>query len=123
MAALRGLRGSAQVEHWVERLGLAEHCSVLVCPQHVHYPKPHPEPVLLACRRINRAPAATVYVGDHPRDIDSGRAAGAFTIAAAYGYLEIDPPVGSWGADMIVENVPEITRWWPDAQLPPPASV
>jgi ABC-2 type transport system ATP-binding protein len=25
MAALRGLRGDAQVEHWVERLGLAEH--------------------------------------------------------------------------------------------------
>lgn len=106
----------------LERTGIAKHCGVLVCPQHVRFPKPHPEPVLLACRRINRLPAATVYVGDHPRDIDSGRAAGTFTIAAAYGYLEIDPPIKTWGADMIVDSVREITRWWPEALLPAPAA-
>jgi HAD superfamily hydrolase (TIGR01509 family) len=95
----------------LEQLKLDKVCDVLICPEHVRFTKPHPEPVLLALSKLGQLSAGGVYVGDHPRDIEAGREAGMFTIAAAYGYLSIDPPVHTWGADMIVNSVAEITSW------------
>lgn len=91
-------------------LGLLERCATLICPDHVTYSKPHPEPLLLACRQAGCEPQASIYVGDHPRDITAGNEAGMYTIAAAYGYLPADPPIVSWGADLIVDDVQTITR-------------
>ncbi len=95
----------------LEQLKLDKLCDVLICPEHVRFTKPHPEPVLLALSKLQLSADRGVYVGDHPRDIESGRQAGIFTIAAAYGYLSIDPPVHTWGADKIVNSVAEITSW------------
>ncbi len=95
----------------LEQLKLDKVCDVLICPEHVRFTKPHPEPVLLALSKLKQSAAVGVYVGDHPRDIESGRLAGIFTIAAAYGYLSINPPVDSWGADMVVNSATEITAW------------
>jgi phosphoglycolate phosphatase len=49
-------------------------------------------------------------MGDHPRDIDAGRAAGMPTILAAYGYLPPDhrDDLDAWHADHIVYNVDEL---------------
>lgn len=91
-------------------LGLLERCSALICPDHVTHTKPHPEPLLLACRQIGCQAQASIYVGDHPRDIFAGNDAGMYTIAAAYGYLPADPPIESWGANLIVEDVQTITK-------------
>jgi phosphoglycolate phosphatase len=38
-------------------------------------------------------------VGDHRRDIDAGRRAGMYTIAATYGYIEPGDDPRDWGAD------------------------
>jgi 2-phosphoglycolate phosphatase len=92
----------------LESLGLAQRCSALICPDHVTHSKPHPEPLLLACQQLGISPKQTVYVGDHPRDIDAGRAADMFTIAVRYGYLPTTPPVEQWQADLIVDHVEEI---------------
>jgi phosphoglycolate phosphatase len=57
-------------------------------------------------------------VGDHPRDIIAGKAAGMRTIAAAYGYLPSQPAVSEWGADLIVKDVEQITySFWPDIKI------
>ena len=99
-------------------LELQSRCNVLVCPDHVTHSKPHPEPLLLACELVKRRPDCTVYVGDHPRDIISGRAAGMRTIAAAYGYLPSQPCISEWGADLIVKDVEQITHtFWPDIKI------
>ncbi len=99
-------------------LELQSRCNVLVCPDHVTHSKPHPEPLLLACELLKRQPACTVYVGDHPRDIIAGKAAGMRTIAAAYGYLPSQPAVSEWGADLIVKDVKQITySFWPDIKI------
>jgi len=99
-------------------LGLQSRCNVLVCPDHVAQSKPHPEPLLLACELVKRQPECTVYMGDHPRDIIAGKAAGMRTIAAAYGYLPSEPCISEWGADLIVENVDQITfSFWPDIKI------
>ena len=97
-------------------MNLGSRCSVLICPDDVTNAKPHPEPLLLACDRLSRIPDVSVYVGDHPRDIIAGKAAGMKTIAAAYGYLPEYPPVSDWGADLIVYSVEQISHTlWPTA--------
>jgi phosphoglycolate phosphatase len=66
-------------------------------------PKPAPDPLLHAARRLGVAPAECLYVGDDLRDIQAARAAGMPAIAAAYGYCaESDPQ--SWGADAIIHH-------------------
>lgn len=104
-------------EPLMRKLELDNRCAVLICPDHVTHTKPHPEPLLLACERVARLPESSVYVGDHPRDITAGKAAGMKTIAAAYGYLPEEPCISSWGADLIINNINEITQlFWPDGQ-------
>ena len=81
----------------------------VVCPDHVQQPKPHPEPLLLNVRQLGiSSPANAVYVGDHRRDIDAGKAAGMFTIAAAYGYIREPAELPDWGADSIVHSGEEL---------------
>ena len=60
--------------------------------------KPHPEPLLEAARRVGKAPARCLYVGDDERDIIAGMAAGMGTVAATYGYLGNRAETGEWGA-------------------------
>ena len=91
-------------------LGLQQRCAVLVCPEDVRQAKPDPEPMFLAANQLGIAADQIVYVGDHPRDIDAGRAAQMPTVLAAYGYL---PPAHSsnladWQADHVVADVAEL---------------
>ncbi|OFE12007.1 phosphoglycolate phosphatase, bacterial [Pseudohongiella acticola] len=95
----------------MQRLDLAHRCSILICPDHVSQTKPHPEPLLLACDRLGCDPAHSIYVGDHPRDIEAGNAAGMRTIAAAYGYLPPFPAISEWGADHISPSVADIALY------------
>jgi len=73
--------------------------SCVVCPDDVRETKPHPEPLYLSCRQIGCAPHQAIYVGDHRRDIEAGRRAGMYTIAAAYGYIESGDDPSDWGAN------------------------
>ncbi len=93
-------------------LGLSQRCAVLVCPEDVSRTKPDPEPMYLAAQQINIPSEQIIYVGDHPRDIDAGRAAGMLTILAAYGYLppEHRDDLAAWKADFIVQDVTELNE-------------
>jgi phosphoglycolate phosphatase len=70
----------------VEAARLTQTISCVVCGDTLNERKPHPAPVSLACGMVNVAPAETLFVGDDPRDIQAGRAAGTQTAAAYYGY-------------------------------------
>lgn len=48
--------------------------------------KPHPEPVLAACKMLGLEPARVLMVGDDPRDIEAGQRAGSPTALVLYGY-------------------------------------
>ena len=52
-----------------------------------------------------------VYVGDAIRDIEAGRAAGMFTIAATYGYITANDNPESWEADLIAADTGELTHY------------
>ncbi|WP_312600345.1 MULTISPECIES: N-acetylmuramic acid 6-phosphate phosphatase MupP [Pseudomonas] len=92
----------------MQALGLAKRSAVLVCPDHVTYSKPDPEPVLLACKQINIKPQAVIFVGDDRRDIESGRAAGTKTAAVRYGYIHPEDNPAHWGADLVVDHPLEL---------------
>ena len=88
----------------LEGLALQPAPQSVVCPDDVTHNKPHAEPVLLACQQLGVAPRDTVFIGDHLRDIESGRNAGTTTIAAAFGYIDENERPQDWGADYLVDD-------------------
>ena len=96
-------------EPLMHTLGLHTHCAALVCPDHVAQRKPDPEGLLLAARQIGVAAAQCIYVGDHLRDIDAGKAANMHTVAVNYGYLGDGDDASLWAADCVAQTPPELT--------------
>ena len=92
----------------IRDLKLNTSCQSLVCPDHVKQRKPNPEPILLACAQVQARADATVYVGDHRRDIEAGSNAGSTTVACRYGYINSNDPVDGWGADYTVNQANEL---------------
>lgn len=88
----------------LEQLGLMSRAATVICPDHVVHPKPHPEAMLLAAAQISVSPQDCLYVGDHRRDIDAGRAAGMKTIAAGWGYIEHGEDASNWKADHFISE-------------------
>lgn len=88
---------------WRE-LNLPYHLGCLICPDHVSEPKPSPEAMFLAAQLIDVAPEHCLYVGDHRRDIDAGKAANMGTAVANWGYLDEEDPAQSWLADYYLDQ-------------------
>lgn len=97
-------------EALLEQLQLDPSPALVICPDHVSRRKPDPESLLLAAQHFDCDPKHLVYIGDHLRDIECGRLAGATTIACRYGYIEEDDCIDSWQADYIVDTGDQI---WP----------
>ncbi len=86
-----------------------EHAACSVSGDTTAHPKPHPEPLFEACRRMGLAAQDCWYVGDDLRDIQAGKAAGMPTVAAAWGYCGHSEPL-SWNADRIARDPADIER-------------
>lgn len=82
----------------------------VVCPEDVTHRKPHPESLYKNCHDLRCAPHEAIYIGDHRRDIEAGRRAGMFTIAAAYGYVEPGDNASHWGADTQAHSSEELAE-------------
>jgi phosphoglycolate phosphatase len=89
-------------------LKLNSRSSTTICPDHVSKTKPHPEPMLLACKQINCLPENVIYVGDHRRDIEAGRNANMKTVAVSYGYIDPQDPASTWNADHTIDKPVEL---------------
>ncbi len=106
----------------LDKLNLTERCAVLVCPDDVTHTKPHPEPMFLAVQKINEkfnlnlTPENCVYIGDHIRDIQAGKAAHMRTILAGYGYIppEDNDDLHAWRADVVIYSVKELIAYISD---------
>lgn len=96
-------------EKVLRNLQLTERCAVLICPDDVSQAKPSPEGLLLAAKRLNIEPQQCIYLGDHQRDIDAGRAAGMTTLGCGYGYLKAGESAAQWRADLLAETSTELT--------------
>ena len=89
----------------------------VVCGDTLAAKKPDPAPLLHAAEQLGMAPSDCIYIGDDPRDIEAGRAAGMRTIIAAWGYIPPGTDYLAWGADGIaghpsrlVEALSSMTR-------------
>lgn len=69
--------------------------------------KPHPEPLLRACRALGTLPARTLMVGDSSNDAAAARAAGCPVVLVSYGYNHGEP-VAAAGADAVVDRIDAI---------------
>ena len=85
-------------------VGLDDVIPVVVgCDSCTHH-KPHPEPVERALALLGALPADSVFVGDSPHDIESGRAAGVYTVGVTWGAFSRDEMARA-GADVVIHEV------------------
>ena len=94
----------------MEKMAFDPPANIVITPDDVSHPKPHPEALILACQRLNCPPDRSVFVGDHRRDIEAGNAAGCTTIAAAYGYLADGESATAWEANAIAHSSLELSQ-------------
>lgn len=87
------------------------HCGVIVSADTLPVRKPHPDPMFYACAQLGVDPAECLYVGDHIRDIEAGRAAGMRTAIAGWGYMDPAEATAEWGADWNFDNVAALYQW------------
>ena len=73
--------------------------------------KPHPAPLLYACKQINSSPDRAIYIGDDERDVQAGKRAGMTTLAAAWGYIVEQDDPNLWNADGVIQQPQEIAAW------------
>jgi pyrophosphatase PpaX len=72
-------------ERGLAAAGIAGLFHVVVSADEVSRHKPHPEPVERALEKLGADGETTVFIGDSPHDIASGRAAGVRTAGALWG--------------------------------------
>lgn len=95
----------------MQALNLTQRSACIICGDTTAYSKPHPEPMLTACRQINIPPEQCLYIGDAQHDITAGNAANMKTLAATYGYLKPTDSPQDWGADALIDHPNEIIDW------------
>ena len=71
--------------------------------------KPHPAPLLHACKQLNIAPVECLFVGDAPRDIEAGNAANMDTVIAKWGYIKNVEQCNLWQANFIASSPKNIS--------------
>ena len=95
----------------IEAAGWRERFGCLVGGGCTPQAKPHPAPVLEACRRLGVLPSDACMIGDDRRDIEAGRRAGSLTLAAAWGYLAGDDPA-DWQAHEILATPEQLKMFF-----------
>ena len=90
----------------IEKLKWHELTNAVICPENVTKAKPDPEGIITALNLLNASNSESYYVGDHKRDIETGKNANVKTVACTYGFHETDPH--SWQADYIINEPIEL---------------
>ncbi|MDD5579506.1 MAG: HAD-IA family hydrolase [Methylobacter sp.] len=92
-------------------LKLTDRAACIVSGDTTANSKPHPEPMLAACKQAGVKPQECVYIGDALHDITAGKQAQMKTLAALYGYLKPGDVPETWGADALIEAPEQISTW------------
>lgn len=109
-------------EPLLERLGVVGQAACIISGDTTAHRKPHPAPMLLACRQAGSEPARCLYVGDAQRDIEAGKNAGMHTLVAQFGYIGADEQPQHWGADAMIHTPAAIMDWILNAEAEADAS-
>jgi phosphoglycolate phosphatase len=79
--------------------------------------KPHPEPLLFACRALQATPKHAVMVGDSINDVEAARGAGIPVVCVTYGYNEGADP-RSLPADALIDSLADLLAMLPGSPAP-----
>ncbi|MEG1641759.1 MAG: HAD-IA family hydrolase [Synergistaceae bacterium] len=79
-------------------VGLKEYLDVIVGTSEVTHPKPHPEPLLVACKKLGIEPSEIIYTGDTDIDIKTALAANIKGIGVTTGNFTAEQlkHTGAW---------------------------
>lgn len=95
----------------LHKVDLHKRSGVVICGDTLAQRKPHPAPILHACKLMTANPETTLYVGDSDVDVSSSKAAGAKALVALYGYRMDHEDPYTWPADGYVEKPIDIIEW------------
>jgi phosphoglycolate phosphatase len=85
-------------------------CRVMVGGDTLKERKPHPAPLLHACKKLLVHATECIYVGDAPRDIEAGNRAQMYTIIAKWGYILATEECNLWQACAIADSPKDILK-------------
>lgn len=92
-------------------LGLDKRSSCIVSGDTTANSKPHPDPMLFACKASNVEPENCLYIGDAQRDIEAGNIVNMDTLIAHYGYLKSTDQPETWQAKAMIHRPEDILNW------------
>jgi N-acetyl-D-muramate 6-phosphate phosphatase len=98
-------------EHLIKEFPLLNKAKCIIAGDTLNYSKPHPQPLLHACRCIDCLPENCVYVGDAKRDIEAANAAGMYSLIARYGYINDKEDINAWNASAGIDSPLEIIKY------------
>ncbi len=94
----------------LDALGMTPRAACIIGGDSTPHFKPHPDPLLAACRAIHEDAGACIYVGDDQRDVEAGHAAGMKVAAVRWGYLDGGRPE-TWNADWMLEKPQDLLHY------------
>ncbi|TDJ35698.1 MAG: phosphoglycolate phosphatase [Gammaproteobacteria bacterium] len=101
----------AYADPLLNQLGLDERAGTVVTGDALRHRKPHPEPIVHACRELAVKPGSCVYVGDAERDFQASRRAGARGVVALWGYIDGQDQPRDWAAEAWLETPAQLSAW------------
>lgn len=81
-------KAAAFSEPLLQMTGLAPYFEFTLSGDSLPEKKPHPMPLLEACRRLGSTPARHMHIGDSRHDAAAALAAGCISVTLPYGYNE-----------------------------------
>jgi 2-phosphoglycolate phosphatase len=98
-------------EPLAQKLGIAFNAVCMVCGDSLARRKPDPDQLHHAANMLGINEQDTLYMGDDPRDVIAGKAAGMKTAVAAYGYIQDDQDTSTWDADITLQQPLDLKNW------------
>lgn len=95
----------------IKKFPLLNKAKCIIAGDTLKYCKPHPQPLLHACKCIACLPEHCVYVGDAKRDVEAANAAGMYSLIALYGYINSKDDVNKWDATAKISSPLEIIEY------------
>ena len=95
----------------IKKFPLLNKAKCIIAGDTLKYSKPHPQPLLHACRCIDCLPENCIYVGDAKRDIEAANAAGMSSLIALYGYIDSKEDVNKWAATAKISSPLDIIEY------------
>jgi len=98
-------------EPLVKALGIALNAECIVSGDSLPRRKPDPDQLHHAASILGIKEHDIVYMGDDPRDVQAGKAAGMKTAVASYGYILDGEDPNSWDADVVLHQALDLKNW------------